>query len=38
MKNQGSVLIYSIEHGAYWRSNSCGSTSNREFAGRYSRA
>lgn len=31
------VLIYSLEHGQYWRANSCGYTSDRETAGRYTR-
>jgi hypothetical protein len=31
------VLIYSIEHGQYWKADSCGYTSNRDFAGRYPR-
>lgn len=38
MKNQDLVLIYSIEHGAYWKADSCGYITNRDFAGKYTRA
>jgi hypothetical protein len=32
------VLIYSLEHNAYWKPERCGYTSDREIAGRYPRA
>lgn len=32
------VFIWSGEHGAYWRENGCGYTTQRSAAGRYSRA